>query len=306
MFGISTSWKTTEIKDGNLLMDELEKTGIPGVELEYRISGEAFNQIKKRLQSSSLRVLSLHNFCPHPEILPIEKASGDAFSLSSLDEKERRLAVQYSIRTIYNAHELGAKVVVLHLGKVAMERESERWFELLKNGGFQTEGGRQFFSRKVKKRAIAKPASFEVLLKSLDQLNEEADKLNIRLGVENRYYWDQLPGYDEIGEILNHFKGGKIGYWHDVGHAQAQEAFGLAEHEEFLKAYSNHLIGVHLHDSQRVGYNDHFAPGSGLIDFDMVKKYLGSDTTRIIEAHAKVSADELQQGVQFLNAKGII
>ncbi len=305
MFGISTSWKTTEIRDGNRLIDELEKTGIPGLELEYRISGEAFSQIKKRLKSSSLKVISLHNYCPHPEILPIEKASGDAFCLSSLDEDERKLAIQFSLRTIRNAHEFGAKAVVFHLGKIAMERENVRWFELLKSGTFLEES-RQFFAQKLNERAMAKPPYFEALLKSLDKLNREADKLNIRIGVENRYYWDQLPSYEEIGEILNLFKGGKIGYWHDVGHAQAQESFGLGQHEKFLQAYSSHMLGIHLHDSQNAGYNDHFTPGSGIIDFDMVKKYLGKNAVRIIETHAKVSAKQLQQGVQFLKEKEII
>lgn len=306
MFGITTSWKSPEIRNGNQILDELEKTGIPGVELEYRLTAEAFNQIKKRLKNNSLTVLSLHNYCPHPDILPIEQASGDAFWLSSLDAEERNNAVQYSLRTIRNAHELKAKAVVLHLGRIGLKRENERWFELYKNGKFQDTEGKAFVDRTLNEREQAKQPYFDALLKSLDELNKEAEKLGILLGAENRYFWDDFPTYEEIRIILNHFQGGNIGYWHDVGHAQTHETFGLCRHEQYLQTYSDYLIGIHLHDSQNAGYRDHFAPGSGLIDFDMIKKYLPDQAIRIIEVHPKVSLSELQEGVKFLKNKEII
>jgi sugar phosphate isomerase/epimerase len=306
MFGISTSWKSSKILDGDRLIDELEKTGIPGIELEYRITTRAFRQIKKRLQNNSFKVLSLHNYCPYPEILPIENASGDGFRLSSIDEDERKQAIKYSLRTVRNAAELSAKAVVFHLGQVGVDREAERWFSLFETGKIRDKEGQEFFQRKLREREQAKQPYLDAVLHSLNQLNKEADKLNILIGAETRYHWDQLPNYNEIRLILDRFKGGKIGYWHDVGHAQANETFGLCKHEDFLKAYSKQMIGIHLHDAQNIGYNDHFAPGSGLIDFDMIKKYLSDNTIRIIEAHPKVNADELEQGVRFLKEKGII
>jgi sugar phosphate isomerase/epimerase len=306
MFGISTSWKSPEIRDGYRLIDELEKTGIPGIELEYRITTEAFHQIKKRLKTNSLKVLSLHNYSPYPEILSIEHASGDGYKLSAVDEDERKQAIKYSLRTIRNASELDVNAVVFHLGQVGVEREADRWFSLFDTGKIKDKEGKEFFQRKLRERELAKKPYIDAVFYSLDQLNREADKLNILIGVETRYHWDQLPNYDEIRLILDHFKGGKIGYWHDVGHAQANETFGLCKHEEFLKAYSKQMIGIHLHDAQNIGYNDHFAPGSGLIDFDRIKRYLPDHAIRIIETHPKVTADELERGVQFLKEKGII
>jgi len=306
MFGISTSWKSSKIRDGIQLIDELEKTGIPGVELDYRISAEAYHKIKNRIKTSKLTVLSLHNYCPCPDIVPIEKATGDAFRLSSIDEQERKLGIQYSIQTLRNAHELGARAVVFHLGHIEIEREADRWFSLAENGKFQDQQGTEFHQRKLKEREQAKQPFFDALLHSLDQLNHEAEKLNILIGAETRYYCEQLPGYNEFGLIFDRFKGGKIGYWHDVGHAQASETFKLGDHEQYLKSYSNQLIGIHLHDAQNIGYNDHFAPGSGLIDFDMIKKYLPDHAIRIIETHPKVTADELERGVQFLKDKKVV
>ena len=91
IFGISSVWKSALIKNGKDLLYELEKTGIPALELEYRISSDTFNQLKNSLHNSELKVLSLHNYCPHPDVLPPDRKSGDAFRLSALDENERQL-----------------------------------------------------------------------------------------------------------------------------------------------------------------------------------------------------------------------
>lgn len=306
MFGISTAYKSFEIRDGNKLFDAVEKTGVPGVELDCRLTADAYGQIARRLNNGSLLVLSLHNYCPHPEILPIENASGDAFMLSAIEEQERLLAVKYSMRTLRNAYDLGAKAVVFHLGRVGIIRESARWFALYQQGKFQDSEGKDFVARTLAEREHFKELYWNAVLKSLEVLHREAERLNISIGIENRYYWDDFPNFQEIGILLDHFDGGKIGYWHDVGHAQTHETFGLCSHEQFLQAYSNRLIGIHLHDCKESGYNDHFAPGTGFIDYDMIKKYLPDDAIRIIEAHPKASAEELQQGIQFLKSKGIV
>jgi len=307
MFGLSTVWKSTRVKDGYSLLNEVEKMGVPGIELEYRITAEMFDEIRRAIRSTSLKILSLHNYCPHPEILPLDQRSGDALMLTALDNDERALAVKYSRRTIQNAAELGASAVVFHIGRIlALEREEERWFSLLSTGNFKDPEGQEFFSKTMRERESLKGPYFDAVLKSLDALNEEAVRRDVVIGVENRFYWDEFPDVDEVGVILDYFRGGNLGYWHDVGHAQAHESYGMATHEEFLSRYSDRLVGCHLHDCQQVGYHDHFAPGSGLIDYDMVKKYLPERAIRIIEVQPKVASDELQRGIQFLLEKGIV
>ena len=116
---------------------------------------------------------------------------------------------------------------------------------------------------------------------SLDSLIEEAIKRNIALGIENRYYLNSIPDFEEMGLIFQKFECGNIGYWHDCGHAQAFQNFGLISHEKLLKTYADKLIGIHLHDCN--GYNDHILPGNGEIDFDMIKMYLPENAIKIIE-----------------------
>lgn len=306
MFGISTAWKSSIISDGHLLLDQLAPTGISGLELEYRLSVTALQQAKSRFADGGWKVLSLHNYCLYPEILPIEQASGDGFSLSSRNPEERRLAVKYSLRTIRYAHQLGARAVVFHLGRVDMIPERDRFFHLFNQGQFQDRAGKEFLDRKLKERHEASNANLSAALYSLEQLIRAAEKLAVRLGIENRYFYDEFPNHDEIATILQRFQGSNIGYWHDVGHGQAQETFGLCRHEQLLTDFATQLIGMHLHDCKQVGYRDHFAPGTGLVDFEMIKKYLAADTIRILEVHPQVSLAEIRQSIIFLKNKGII
>ncbi len=63
-----------------------------------------------------------------------------------------------------------------------------------------------------------------------------------------------------LGAIFDTFKGAPIGYWHDTGHAHANEILGLIPKNSLLQNYADQLIGIHLHDA--IGLDDHIPPGS--------------------------------------------
>jgi sugar phosphate isomerase/epimerase len=123
------------------------------------------------------------------------------------------------------------------------------------------------------------------------------------LGIENRYYFQEMPDIEEIGIILEQFRGGPIGYWHDTGHAAVFEALGILQHEELLKLYAPHLVGVHLHDAH--GIDDHKPPGQGEINFEMVKGYLPEWAIKIMEIQPSARGHEITDGLEFLKEKGI-
>lgn len=304
MFGLSTSWKSDHCKSGEALLQLIEATGIRWLELEYRITLEMFQQMKEALRNGFFSVLSIHNYFPHPEILPIERASGDAFYLSSPDLEERKLAIKYSTRSIQLAHELGARAVVFHLGKVDVENEAEKWFNLFDSEKLKTPEGKKFVNSQLKLRQTKSDKNLDAVFFSLEELNSVAIKLNVMIGIENRYYWNNIPSFEEIGIILQEFEGGNIGYWHDCGHAQTSENFGMATHEQFLQHYGDQLVGIHLHDCN--GYQDHIAPGKGEIDFTMIKKYLPENSIKILEVHDQVTLTELKAGIDYLENKEIV
>jgi sugar phosphate isomerase/epimerase len=117
VFGISTCWWLNRVDRGDEIVRGVLELGLQGIELEYRIT-EAMYQQMKPLLKDPLKVLTIHNYFPLPE--GHAKGSGDLFLLSSTDPDERSRAIKYSIRTIEHAHDLGAKVVILHLGRVDM------------------------------------------------------------------------------------------------------------------------------------------------------------------------------------------
>lgn len=303
MLGISTTWQSRLITDGKALIDEILHLDLDGIELEYRITSLMLKEMLPIMRKEEIKIFSIHNFFPVPEGITPENGGGDVFLLSAMDEDERKLAVRYSTRTIQFAHELEAKVVVLHLARAPMDTIK---YELFKFYDEKKIGSKEYTEamRKFKQiREEGKRKNFDNLLSSLEKLLMVADRYNVYLGIENRYYFREYPNFDEIGYILEKFKGSRLGYWHDIGHAKVNENLGIVNSGLFLEAYGKHLLGVHLHDVK--GYYDHLAPGDGEADFDSIKKYLRPDTIKIIEVHPKVEKAALIRGIKFLKDKDI-
>ncbi|MBC7185558.1 MAG: TIM barrel protein [Calditrichaeota bacterium] len=305
MLGLSTAWIATEVDNGDRLLDALRETGLSALELDYRVTAAMLQQMRRRLRSHEFSVLSVHNYCPLPEGVPQHQASGDLFRLSSTDPEERARGVKLSLKSVHLAADLEARAVVFHLGEVAIDnpdndRRLRQFFEDKLVDSDEAEAYRA--ERKAERRAKRQPFLDAVLL-SLDRIHAEAVRLGVYLGVENRFYLHQIPDLEEVGIILNEFRGGNIGYWHDCGHAHVQACLGVTPHEAWLERYGAHLLGTHLHDAR--GLKDHLAPGTGEIDFDLVARYLGADTVRVIEVHPGTTVTEIHRAVALLQSKGI-
>lgn len=305
MIGLSTSWLTErEGITAEHILGEMVDLGFRGVELEYRVTETMYREMRPLILKGKLNVMSIHNFFPLPDDIPLSRASGDRFLLSSPEESERELAVRMTIRTIECAEDLGAAAVVLHLGKVNMEPENERLKNLFNHQRLGSPEGRHFLERKLKERKKTRGPYLESIFFSLDRLNREAEKRGILLGVENRYHYDQIPDFEEIGLIMERFSGGSIGYWHDVGHAHALEKLGFLEPGSLLRSYAPLSIGIHIHDA--IGMDDHRAPGTGEIDFVSLIDGLRCAPIKILEVHKKSHRLQLTRGKDLLKRIGII
>jgi sugar phosphate isomerase/epimerase len=299
MIGLSTAWLSE--KEGITGLDiarEIIDLGFSAVELEYRIRERTYREMQPLMLKEKLRVMSIHNFFPLPDGAPLSSASGDRFLLSALDKEARDVAIQMTIRTIEYAGDLGAAAVVLHLGKVGMEPENERLYDFFNREGLSSREGRLFLETKLKERRERRTPHLESVFFSLDRLNDEAEKRGILLGVENRYYYHQIPDFGEVGLILDRFSGGSIRYWHDVGHAHVLERLGIIEPGSLLSSYGCHSAGIHIHDA--VGTDDHWAPGSGEIDFMGQTDWFRSAPIKILEVHGKSGRLEVVKGMDML------
>ena len=301
MLGISTVWKSGELKDGQELMECFAGLGFREVELEYRIDGNTFKQIKQFLnKTNDLKIVSIHNFFPVPDIL--ETGGADVFHFSSEDREERSLAVKYAAKTIQIASELGARAVVLHLGMIQMDAQKE-FFDLYDAGKIGSEEYERVLEEFKVQRDSRKGKGLDMMLLSMDKVQEAAERYGVDVGIENRYDFRECPNFEEMAVIFEKFGGGRIGYWHDAGHAKVQENLGVVETKEMLDAYGKYLVGVHLHDVN--GYSDHHVPGTGEVDFDLLKKYLKKDTIKILEIHPRETEKDLMDGVDFLKNMGL-
>ncbi|MDR4496797.1 MAG: sugar phosphate isomerase/epimerase [Candidatus Scalindua sp.] len=201
MLGISTVWKSQELKDGRELLKGLSRLGINNFELEYRISETTFAGIKKVLEKDNiLRITSIHNYFPIPHESDV--GGGDIFMLSSACKEERLLAVQYTIRTIQIAAELGAHAVVVHLGKVPMETVKNELFKLYDDDKIGSAEHQVALGKFAKKREENKGKTFDMLLLSVEALIKAAETVGVKIGIENRYYFSEYPNFDEFGILL--------------------------------------------------------------------------------------------------------
>ncbi|MFA6129651.1 MAG: sugar phosphate isomerase/epimerase [Candidatus Omnitrophota bacterium] len=296
---ISTSWNAYRFNDGEKLLFEISRLGFNAVELSFNLSSEMVEEISALARRLKISIESVHNYCPIPDGLSRQKALPDYYSLASPDEEERALAVKYTKRSIATAAGLGAKVVVLHCGRVEVADYTRKLIDSYNQGKNNSAEFRELKKKMIRERALESERFLKQALFSIEELNAYAQIKGLLLGIETRFYYREIPNIDEIGIILDKFNNSQVYYWHDTGHAQLMENLGLASHKDFLDRFGRRMIGVHLHDI--LGCQDHLAPLQGKLDFSMLKPYLKKNTLKVIEAHQPATAEELIKSRNFIS-----
>ncbi|MFC1631150.1 sugar phosphate isomerase/epimerase family protein [Candidatus Omnitrophota bacterium] len=296
MFALSTSWNAWQHKHAKDMIAEIKRLGFDQVELSFSLSATIVKEMLALKRRGQISVLSVHNFCPIPKGVRRRLASPDMFSLSALDENERKQALRHTQNTIDTARNIGAAVVVLHVGKVKIEEQIKQLAGYYLSG--EQNKFRQLKSKMRLERAAKAKEHFSQALRSLDQLCGYAQKQKIKLGVENRYYFSEIPSLEEMETILNKFPGPPLYYWHDVGHAQVYDNLGFVGHRTILKKFSRRMIGIHLHDIN--GITDHLAPLQGKFDFSVLNSHLSNAVFKVLEPHYPATAAEITRGRIYL------
>jgi sugar phosphate isomerase/epimerase len=291
MIAISTSWRASKAKSGKELLNELMEVGAEALELEYRVSEEIFAELKLLLKKEQIPVLSVHNVFPATKIEA-------PFALSSPEAEERELAVKLARQTIQIASDLEAKAVILHLDSVPMDSRHEEIFRLYDEEKYATAEWDALIDKQMKERASKAAKSLDSALFSLDELNKSAERYDVWLGIENRYFYHEIPNLQEMDLIFDKFSGSQVRYWHDAGHAQVEQNFGWQDHKEMLERFSHLMVGCHLHDVE--GHSDHKAPGTGEVDFNLLKDYVRSETLKVVEVFPEVEKEVLRDSLGYV------
>jgi sugar phosphate isomerase/epimerase len=156
----------------------------------------------------------------------------------------------------------------------------------------------------VDARAEKAEANLAAARRSVAELAEHAAQAGVRLGLENRYHYLDIPLADEMEDLLAVVGPDRGGFLYDVGHAQTLENLGFVPHQVWLERYADRMVAVHLHDIK--GLRDHHAAGLGEVDWDMVARYLPREALRTFEFRSHNTPEQLEGALEFLASTGCI
>lgn len=296
---VSTMWGAQgRYADLGDMVDGVREAGGARIEINYMPTQEQLEQLLARPDAV---ISSVHNICPRPT-----DACGLRIpdpSLVASDEGERRYAVALTKGTMDLCRRVGGAAIVVHAGDLAVDAEAERRLDALyRDGKGETDEFATLRAQIIAQRATVSGPAITQLLASLADLVPYAEAVGIRLGIETRQDYRDIPSIDELGVTLGRFASPMLGYWHDTGHAQRLDSLGYTPHEEWLRRHGERLVAMHLHDC--VGLRDHLIPGRGRVDWRMVVSYLRPDTVPVAELDHYYAVADIREGLDFLRVAG--
>jgi sugar phosphate isomerase/epimerase len=296
---LSTMWAIKKFDSLEDFFVAAQDLGFAGVELNHQVDSAMLAGIDLARYS----IQSIHEPCPATPSVEILKARD--WLISAIKEDNRMQGVEAIKRSIDFASSLGVRSLVVHAGNVRGERPLEKsLYGLFEKGKAGTPEYNKVRIEMEQDRARFAAPHLKAVRKSLVELLEYARPRGVQLGLENRYHFMDIPSQDELGMLLALGGPAQLGFWYDIGHAQALDRLGFFPHEEWLQRYANRMVGVHLHDV--IGINDHDAPGMGEVDYTKIAGFLPADIIHTLEIRPGISADQIRGSLKYLAQKGCI
>jgi sugar phosphate isomerase/epimerase len=298
---LSTSWNISRYINAEDYIRELEEIGFSRIEVNYQVTQKFVDDITPYVENGRLEVTSVHNICPQPQGY---KSADLELPLSSIDEEIRRKAVEYTIETVNLAHRFGAMAVVIHIGQVdGLMEYNDRLRDLFRRGLYGSPDFIDTRKKIIKDRKSLKQGNIEACEKSLYELSDYIFKkgYDVKLGLENRDKYDQIPVMEEYEIWFEKFKDCPIGLWYDIGHGEVHRNVLDESCICILEKYKDKLLGFHIHDTD--GISDHHAPGMKKTNFELYRDYINLDVCRVLELKPFVLKEEILEGVRVLKEK---
>src|SRR6185295_9817400 len=167
------------------------------------------------------------------------------------ESREHDQWLRHTKRSIDFAAQVKARVLVCHLGSVTFF-----WFnparDIRKYLHAKPDAGRHADDKKFQallEKSVAKlrkrmPPFWEQVQKSISEVFDQATQKGIKLGLENREKFEELPIDADYADFLAGLPSdAPVGYWHDTGHADIKESMGLLNHRQHLTKMAPRLIG---------------------------------------------------------------
>ncbi len=300
MYSLSSCWNSHRHTDGREMLREIRDLGFEYAELSHGTRISLLPGILEAVDAGEIKISSLHNFCPLP--MGVNHSAPNLFQFSAEDLRERENAHRHTLKTLEFAVRVKASLVVLHSGSIDMKNYTDKLIDMIGRGEKETPRYERLCEEIIEKRESKKEEFVERTNEMLHRLLPEAEKRNLRLGIENREALEEIPLESDFRFFFKEFSSPAIGYWHDTGHAQIKENLGFIHHAMHLESLRDRLFGFHIHDVQFPA-RDHCAPGSGMIDFAALQPMVKPEHLKVFEFSPKLTVEELKSGVAHV--KGI-
>ena len=279
-----------------MLREIKTKLGFELIELDHGIRMPLMPGIQRMFDGGEIRFSSLDNFCLLPDEAAVASPACYKFSAASVEERER--AVTQTFQAIDLAGQLNAPFVVLHLGEVTMPPITDRLIAMAKAGEYLSREYVRLKIKAVQERERHAPQYLQHVKDCLRRVIEYAGSKGVRLGIESRRAFEDIPTERELAELLDEMNSPQLGYWHDFGHSQIKENLGFIDHAEWLRAVGPRTFGCHVHDCIWPAREDQL-PFTGGVDFEKLVPLLPTNCLFVWKMNPNRTADAIRQSVQM-------
>lgn len=263
----------------------------------FELSHILFPAFFHGVEPGAYTIAAVHDPCPRPP--------EDPGQLSTLDDGLHQRALDALRASIDTAVEFGATAVVLHAGRVDgidhLERELR---DMHRRGEYGTTAYAAARRQLVDARRERATPHLDAVRRGLQPAVDYARERGVRIGLENRVHYHEIPSFEELQAVLADFPAETIGFWYDTGHARVLHNLGFEDYLAWLRAFGERLIGVHFHDVG--GLRDHLLPGMAEIDFAAVAPYLPPEAVRTCEFDWHFAPVAIRHAVEHLAQTGCL
>ncbi|MEN3940581.1 TIM barrel protein [Prosthecobacter sp. SYSU 5D2] len=247
ILSLSTCWNSHRHTEGRALAQEAHELGFEWIEVSHGTKISLLPGLLEAVAAGEIQVSSLHNFCPPP--VEVTMDAPDAYEFTSDKTWERERAISLTKKTLAMATRFGTDRVVIHLGSARIRSFTDKLEAMALAGQLYSRDYSDLKLKFVAQRQTASALAMDRVRAALDQLLPVCEAEGVRLGIETRSHYEQIPSQHEMLLLLEEYKDCPwVGSWHDFGHVQRQANLALLDHETYLSQISAHLIGCHVHD----------------------------------------------------------
>lgn len=281
------------------MIDEILELGVTDIELSHGMTVAKLPGIRAAFAGGAFRCCGVHNYFPSPTEVMID--APDAYEFTSHRAYERARALKLTLASLEVAAEFKAHYLVLHMGSVP-RMPHRKWTRRLRDLISEQSDAEPKIDRLrnkcIRKRTRTGELYFQRALESLEVVAEKAAELKVKLAIESRSRYEDVPNEEEMILIQERFSENEwVGYWHDFGHVQLKHNLGLLEHEAWLKAMHPYLIGAHVHDVIWPD-RDHRVPFTGTLDYDRLLENTDPGAPHVWELSPRRKTDEVRLALE--------